>query len=95
MKSLAALLLGGTFFTADLPNPQVGECVIADVVITRTEPTMIDTDGEVTGIRLWQVCGFQVPTETGVAARDDTFNTELDLDDAELLVAAAGELVEP
>lgn len=81
MKLLIATLLGGGALIA-LPNPSVGECEIADIVITRTEPTMIDTDGEITGIRIWQVCGFQVPNETGgVRAVDDTFNTEYDIDE--------------
>lgn len=96
MKFIAATLLaGGTLVSADLPNPQVGECVIADVVVTRSEPTMIDPDGEVLGLRIWQSCGYQYPNGTGgYAAKDDVFVTDVDLDIAELIAAAAGELVE-
>lgn len=87
---IGALLAGGSFVAADLPNPAVGECRIADIVVTRSEPTMINPDGEVTGLRVWQVCGFQVPTDTGgQRAVDDTFVLDFDADDADMVIAAA------
>ncbi len=81
---------------ADMPNPNVGECAIADVVITRNAPTFINPDGEITGLRIWQVCGYQVPTGDGsnVRAVDDEFVTDIDLDQAELIVAAVDELLD-
>ena len=91
---LALALIAGSFVGADLPNPQVGECEIADIVVTRSAPTMIDVDGEITGLRIWQVCGFQVPTDTGVRAVDDTFVIHFDEDTAVLVVEAATELSE-
>lgn len=97
MKFIAATLLaGGTLVpAAELPNPEVGECVIADVVVARAESTFIDPAGTVIGLRIWQVCGFQVPNSTGgVRAVDDTFVTEVDGDMAELIVAAAEDLAE-
>lgn len=80
---------------ADMPNPAVGECAIADVVVTRGDPTFIDPDGPVTGLRIWQVCGYQVPTGVGsnLRAVDDEFVTDLDLDDATAIAAAAEELL--
>lgn len=96
MKYLAIpAIIGGSFVAAELPNPSVGECIVVDVVATRTAPTMINPDGEVTGLRVWSVCGFQVPTDTGgQRAVDDTFVTDYDLDDAEAVIAAAGGLVD-
>lgn len=92
MKLIATLLFGGTLFAADLPNPEVGACVIADAVVTRSEPTMIDPDGAVTGMRIWQVCSFQHPTDTGgMRTVDDSFVTEIDLEgvDPDMADAAA------
>jgi len=83
VKYIAALLFGGTFLAADLPNPAVGECVFADVVVTRGDATFLDPDGPVTGLHGWQVCGYQVPTGVGsnMRAVDDQFYFEVDLDD--------------
>ncbi len=79
---IGTLLAGGTLVTADMPNPNVGECEIADAVVTRSEPTFINPDGEVTGLRVWQVCGYQVPTGVGsnMRAVDDEFVTDIELD---------------
>ena len=94
MKFIATLILGGGALVA-LPNPSTGECAIADIVITRTTPTMIDTDGEITGLRLWQVCGYQVPNDTGgVRQVDDTFSTEYDLDELREQFPEFAELLE-
>lgn len=96
MKFIIATVLGGsTLVAANMPNPNVGECAIADFVVERSEPTMIDPDGEVTGARLWQVCGYQFPNGTGgYTSKDDAFWTVVDPELAELIVAAAGDLVE-
>ena len=86
---------GGALVASGLPNPGVGECAPANIVVSRGEPTLIDTNGPVTGIRMWQVCGYQVPTGDGAGMRavDDEFVTEFDLDDAAVLVEAADELL--
>lgn len=92
---IATVLGGGTLVAANMPNPSIGECAIADFVFTRSEPTMIDPDGEITGARQWQVCGFQIPNGAGgYTAKDDTFYLDLTADEAEMVLAAAGELSE-
>lgn len=98
MKFIATLLLGGgALLAGGLPNPEVGECAIADAVVTRSEPTFIDPEGQVTGLRIWQVCGYQVPTGTGsnMRAVDDRFVVDIDLgdvdaDDAETVAEVLG-----
>lgn len=87
---------GGTLIAAGLPNPDVGECEFADIVVTRGNPTYINPEGEITGLHGWQVCGYQVPTGEGsdVRAIDEQFYFEVDVDDAELLVSAAEELLD-
>jgi len=91
---VAALLTGGSVITGSIPNPKVGECIFTDIVVTRSEPTFVDPDGAVTGMRIWQVCGFSVPTDTGGSiAVDDLFVTEIDVDAAIELVEAADDLL--
>ena len=88
---IGAVLGGGVLAAAGLPNPQVGECELADLVVTRDEPTIIDPEGAVTGAHGWQVCGYQVPTGAGsnMRAVDGQFYFEYDLDDARDIVDAA------
>jgi hypothetical protein len=87
---------GGVLAAAGLPNPQVGECVWSEVVFTRSQPTMIQPEGEVTGGRIWQACGYQVPTGVGsnMRAVDEAFWTDIDADTAEMLIAASDDLLD-
>lgn len=98
--TVAAAITGGSAIGSvglnanGLPNPEVGECVFADVIFDREEPTLIDPDGAVTGVHGWQVCGYQVPTGVGsnVRAVDSQFYFELDQDAAVMLVQAADDI---
>lgn len=95
MRLIIAPLLAGSALApaADLPNPDVGECEIADIVVTRTNPTFMDSDGAVTGIRIWQVCSYQTPAGESLRTIDEEFPLDIDLEAAELLVGAADELL--
>ena len=94
MKLIIGTILAGSgvFAGANLPNPDIGACELADAVVHRSTPTMIAPDGEITSSRLWLVCGYQYPGASGVVNKDDTFVLELDADQATVVVEAASEL---
>lgn len=98
--TVAAAISGGSAIGAvglnpsNLPNPEVGECVFADVIFEREEPTLIDPQGAVTGAHGYEACGYQVPTGSGSGMRavDGQFYFELDQDAADMLVQAATDI---
>jgi hypothetical protein len=95
MKLIIASLLGvgGGFVAADLPNPQVGECEVADVVERRSEPTLTDPDGQAVGLRLW-VAYSDVDREGNDSTRtvDDICALDIDADAAEMIIEASGDI---
>ena len=92
--AIATLLAGGTLVTGDLPSVGYDECQIVDVIITTGEPTFIDPEPAATAMQIIEYCGQRVVTSTGSFVNQPAFKSvDVDLDHAEIIVQAAGELL--
>lgn len=96
MKLLVASLLvgGGSFLAADLPDVGPDECAIVSVDIERADPTLMDPAPEATALQLIVYCGHTVRSgETATKTERGLKVVEVDLEQAEQLVAAADDLL--
>lgn len=91
----ASALLAGGLVPMDLPRPDRDSCELVSVTVEREPSTLADPDPAITSLRLVVYCGQSVPTESGNLRNDPALKVlDLDVDNAELIVAAAEDLTE-
>jgi hypothetical protein len=79
MKFVIATLLGGTAVTAATINPDRHECLPVMAEIERSDPTVMQAEGELIAVEFLIECGAQ--------SGDDLFTLRLEVADEEMAPA--------
>lgn len=96
---IAALALS-LLAPAALPSPPVGECdLFIPPSIEREEPTLLDVEGEATGVVMIIVCSIRVPQPTAsnpgaTVVQQYVQVFPLDMPDYKMIVDAARDIVD-